>query len=1214
MKNKDTFLLIFCLLSFRSSIYGQTLYGTFDFIVVGAGSAGSIIATRLSENSSVKVLVIEAGSMADQMNQDIPLGAVQQQRNPAFDWMYTSVAQPNSCLGMIDQSCAYPRGKGLGGSSQINAMMYVRGNKADYDQWAAEGCTGWDYESLLPYFKRNEGYQPNGQSGVIDASVHGTSGPMNTEFARFRTDYSRDFVEGAKTLGMKEVDYNSLNQIGVSYLQANTEFGRREDTGDEYLLKLAWTRPNFQISLNSHVTKIIFNGKTVTGVLFRKENTTFEALITKELILSAGVINTPQILMLSGIGPAATLEANGIPVLQNLPVGQFMDDHPAFFGPTYTTNSSTRSINFYQAFTNSFGWFFTGSSQLSIPYAIEGLFFNRTFNSTLPIGVPDYELMFTSASMATDKGNYQYKNMRITDLLFNEVYGPLLKMNNDTISAFVMVLHPKSIGNMTISDTNPFSKPLIYPNQFMDPADLDTMLQGLRSAQRILTSEPFKKYNPTPFYLNIPGCSEFPFDSDDHWKCCFKYIASSMYHMVGTCRMGPATDATAVVGPDLRVHGISKLIVCDSSAMRDVNSGHTAAPVMAMAEKLSDMIKAQYAFLGFFFLKSLLMDYAAREWNRLEQNKQNTVNTASYNHYNNHGTWSLLNSYDFIIVGAGSSGCVLASRLSENPDYKVLLIEAGKRQQSLNDIPIFAAYLQSTSYNWNYVTEPQEGACLGMEDQRCAFPRGKGVGGSSLINYMIYNRGNKYDFDQWASMGNEGWSYNEILPYFKKSENNNLKGLENSTYHGKGGPMNTEYPQHRTKYAKAFMEAQKHIGIKRVDYNGESQLGTSYVQANTLHGRRQSAASAFIDPILWNRPNLHILTEARVTKVLIDPDTKEAYGVEYVRFKKRNNVFAAKEVILSAGAFSSPQILMLSGIGQEHELKRIGVPLLQDLPVGKVMYDHLCHFGPTFTVNTSGISVSSDRVLFPHNLKEYFTTGGSPLSIIGGVETLTFIKTPNSRYPATVPDLELLFIPGAYSSDQGTGIKRGMRVTDEIYNSVYKELDKPSQDVFSIMVMQFHPQSAGYLELKDRNPFHWPRFYPNYFKNPNDVEDLLHGIKEAIRIVNTPPFDKFNATIHSTPLPGCKMYDFGTDDYWRCSIRTLSASLHHQVGTTKMGPETDKTAVVSPELKVHGISKLRVVDTGVVPLPPTSHTAAIAMMIGEKAADMIKNDWENEKV
>lgn len=551
---------------------------------------------------------------------------------------------------------------------------------------------------------------------------------------------------------------------------------------------------------------------------------------------------------------------------------------------------------------------------------------------------------------------------------------------------------------------------------------------------------------------------------------------------------------------------------------------------------------------------------------------------------------------------------MLASRLSENPDHKVLLIEAGKQEIFPNDIPIFAAYLQSSSYNWNYVTEPQEGACLGMEDQRCAFPRGKGVGGSSLINYMIYNRGNKYDFDQWAKMGNKGWSYDEILPYFKKSENNNLNGLENSTYHGKGGPMNTEYAKHRTKYSKAFMQAQKYLGIKKVDYNGEEQLGTSYVQANTLNGRRRSAASAFIDPVLGNRPNLHILTEARVTKVLIDPDTKEAYGVEYVRFRKRNNVFAAKEVILSAGAFSSPQILMLSGVGPAEDLRRIGVPMIHELPVGKIMYDHLSHFGPTFTVNTSGISVSSDRVLFPHVLKDYFTTGGSTLGIVGGVETLTFLKTPNSKYPRSVPDVELLFIPGAYSSDQGTGIKRGMRITDQVYNSVYRELDKPQQDVFTIMVMQFHPSSVGYLELKDRNPFHWPRFYPNYLQEPSDIEDILFAIKESIRIVNTTPFQKFNAKIHATPLPNCKSHQFGTDDYWRCSIRTLSASLHHQVGTTKMGPENDRTAVVSPELKVYGIKKLRVVDIGIVPLPPTCHTAAIAMMIGEKAADMIKAD------
>lgn len=485
----------------------------------------------------------------------------------------------------------------------------------------------------------------------------------------------------------------------------------------------------------------------------------------------------------------------------------------------------------------------------------------------------------------------------------------------------------------------------------------------------------------------------------------------------------------------------------------------------------------------------------------------------------------------------------MASRLSENPNYKVLLIEAGKREPFLNDIPVFSAFLQGTSYDWGYTAEPQSNACLGMVDQRCNLPKGKGVGGSSLINYMIYNRGNRYDFDTWARNGNPGWSYQDVLPYFKKSENAHLKNLENSTYHGRNGPFHTEFPSYRTPYAQAYLKAFKHLGYKLLDYNGAHQIGVSPVQASTKQGHRVTTANAFIEPILNNRPNLHILTEAKVTRVFIDPKTNSAYGVEFARFKKRGHVFADKEVILSAGGFNSAQLLMLSGIGPKAELERVGISLVKDLPVGRNIYDHVAHFGPTFRVNTTGYSITSDRTLDILKLKSYFYEGKGMLSVPGGVEALGFIKTSRSTMPATVPDAELILIAGSLASDQGTGVKLGMRITDEIYNDVYRELEQPNIDAFSIMVTGFHPKSVGYLELKDRNPFHWPRIYSNFLQDPDDVEVILEGIKQAIKVIDTPPFKEFNTRIHDVPLPNCKQFQFGSDDYWRCSIRLVTISI-----------------------------------------------------------------------
>ena len=495
-----------------------------------------------------------------------------------------------------------------------------------------------------------------------------------------------------------------------------------------------------------------------------------------------------------------------------------------------------------------------------------------------------------------------------------------------------------------------------------------------------------------------------------------------------------------------------------------------------------------------------------------------------------------------------------------------------------------------------------------MEGQRCGFPRGKGLGGSSVINYMIYNRGNRNDFDRWAAAGNTGWSWAEVLPYFLKSERSTLR-MCNSKNHNQNGWLNVEDVPYRTQILEAFIQANKHLGVNEIDYNSGDQLGVSHLQATTKNGKRHSAYKAFLEPIL-DRPNLHIMVNTRVTKVLINPKTKTAYGAEFLRNRKRYQVVARKEVILSAGTFASPQLLMLSGIGMKSELSRLGIPLVKDLPVGKVMYDHPCHLGPTFVVNTTGESLNAERAIAPNNILDYLH-GRGPLTVPGGVEALSFIrsKTPDTRNPS-VPNVELIFVSGGFHSDEGAGISRGMRIKEEIYKTTFSQLEDTNIDTFSIMPMIFHPKSVGYLKLKSTNPFHWPRFYPNFFKHPDDVETLLDGIKFAIKLAQTPPFKKLGARLHSVPLPNCANKHFNSDEYWKCSIRTIASTLHHQISTCRMGPANDINSVVSHELMVHGIKKLRVVDTSIIPEPLTAHTNAASFMIGEKAADMIKRQWQ----
>lgn len=487
-----------------------------------------------------------------------------------------------------------------------------------------------------------------------------------------------------------------------------------------------------------------------------------------------------------------------------------------------------------------------------------------------------------------------------------------------------------------------------------------------------------------------------------------------------------------------------------------------------------------------------------------------------------------------------------------------------------------------------------------MEEHRCAYPRGKALGGSSVINYMIYNRGNRRDFDQWASDGNYGWSYEEVLPYFKKSERSRLKRYSNSPFHGYQGGLSVEDVQYRSSLVKTYMKATKEAGYPIIDYNGQSQLGAGYLQSNTLNGLRHSAASAFLTPIR-NRKNLHIATNTRVVKILIDPYTKTAVGVDIHRNKKLYSIRARKEVILSAGTFGSAQLLMLSGVGPSNHLQSLGIPVLKDLPVGESMYDHLSFGGPTFVVNTTRESVNV-RTLGINDMQQLLK-GTGKYTIPGGVEALTFLKYPHSTDPVDWPDMELVFVSGSLASDEGTALRHGLRIRRDFYERVYKPLE--DADVWSVFVMQFRPKSVGKMRLADSNVYHWPKFYPNSFAHRYDEDVLLHGIREAIRISRQPAMQSIGARLHDIPYPGCEHLHFGSDDYWRCGIRQLAATLHHQVGTCRMGPVHDRESVVSPELRVHGIHNLRVADCSVVPRPLTGHTNAVSYMIGEKLADML---------